>query len=95
MSKTEIESRIEILRLVSLCRYAASELRALDDIIMQRHPTASGLPEALVDCLEGKSDLGFIEKYKDLASAKEDLVSLLKDSSEDLETFRDLEIEIG
>ena len=52
MTELEKYQAFEILRLRSLCRYAASELRALDSIIAQRHPSASGLPDELVNALE-------------------------------------------
>ena len=94
MSDSEIKYKLEIVRLNSLCRYAASELRALDDIISQRHPMSSGLPRELVDSLEGSNDVSFVSKYKDLQKQWEGLLQELESAPEDEKEFQDLKIEI-
>ena len=74
MTDLEKKQAIEILRLRSLCRYAAIELRALDDIIAQRHPQFSGLENNLINRLEEKLPGGYIKKYPDLISEHKDLL---------------------
>ena len=95
MTKLEKQQAIEILRLRSLCRYAASELRALDNIILQRHPCSSGLSDSFMDTLEEKKPGGYIEKYADLQremkSIADDLVR--RKDQDDLSTeFEDLSV---
>ena len=95
MSNLEIEYKLEIIRLTALCRYAASELRALDDIIAQRHPMSSGLPSELVESLDGQKRFSFVNKYKDLQEAESELLSMLEKTKKNVKGFEDLEIEAG
>ena len=74
MTDLEKKQAIEILRLRSLCRFAAVELRALDDIIAQRHPQFSGLEKSLIGRLEEKLSGDYIKKYPDLISEYKDLL---------------------
>lgn len=94
MTKLEKQQSIEILRLRSLCRYAASELRALDNIIAQRHPCSSGLSGDFMDVLEEKKPGGYVEKYSDLQRESDSLsiaVTSRDNEKEDiLEEFEDL-----
>ena len=95
MTKLEKQQAIEILRLRSLCRYAASELRALDDIIMQRHPCSSGLPSSLIDALEERRFGGYIERYADLEERRQDLldgISAVQSQNTTTEEFEDLAV---
>ena len=84
MTKLEKQQAIEILRLRSLCRYAASELRALDNIILQRHPCSSGLPDSFMDTLDEKKFGCYIEKYKDLQEERSRILDNLSEEFEDL-----------
>ena len=92
MSSKEIEYQLEIVRLMSLCRYAASELIALDDIISQRHPMSSGLPLDLVKSLSGQTKQSFVIKYKDLQEVESKLLDMLDENLEK-DDFEDLKIE--
>jgi len=97
--RKDISHKLEIVRLVSLCRYAAQELRALDRIIMQRHPRSSGLSESLLESLDGVGCDDFADKYEDLKTEKTRLQIELQKLQSSLESevredFEDLEIEI-
>jgi|TARA_R110000824_G_scaffold351344_7_gene538387 hypothetical protein len=90
MTELEKKQAIEILRLRSLCRYAAFELRALDDIIAQRHPSSSGLPANLVESLEEKNSIGYIKKYDDLNSELTKILYSSLESFEECSTDKEL-----
>ena len=91
MTDLEKQQASEILRLRSLCRYAASELRALDNIISLRHPCSSGLSVDFMDILEEKRSGSYIEKYDDLKRENEKIVmSPGSQETEPSEEFEDL-----
>ncbi len=102
MTEAEIKSKLEIVRLLSLCRRAASEITVLDEIIKQRYPHASGLKLELLDFLEGSAPGDFVGEYNDLEERRRFLLLELaaitaQRAVQEAQTddgFEDLEIEV-
>ena len=91
MTKLEIQQAHEILRLRSLCRHAASELKALDNIVALRHPRSSGLSQGFIDMLEEQKFGDFVDKYDDLVVEKKEIAKLAKKVECDLLREEDFE----
>ena len=82
LTLNEIKLKLEIIKLLSLCRVAAKELSSLEDLIIDNIDNNFKRSEMLQSALNYKTDFNYIYEYPDLNEDFLELTSLLKEKNE-------------